>query len=217
MQAITALKLPVNVRMIVFCVQNAIGPECTITGTPIFSRLLGKTVVIGNTDAEGRLGLAEAMAYAKKMWGTKIAIGLDIATLTGLQHLFYPDMSTAWSTHGDIAWQFHKLGLSVGDRVAVAFGDYGCRKDLDKSGGIYGQSNIGTRKGGKGITLGGSTVGFEFAVQGVGGIPWIHVDKAGGMEHSKDSGEFAQGGDCANVITIVHMVEDLAGFLARSG
>jgi leucyl aminopeptidase len=218
MQAVAALGLKVNVRMIVFCVQNAVGPDMTISGTPIFSRLLNKTVVDINTDAEGRLGLAEAIAYAKKMWGGWIALGFDAATLTGLQALFFPEMSTAWGNQGDIAWAAHKASLEVGDRVAVGFMDHGCLADLQKAGGLYEMGNIGTRKGAGGITLGGSTLGCEFALQAIGGeIPWCHVDMAGAMERSADAGEFAKGGDVPNVITLVGILQNLPGFLKRAG
>lgn len=218
MQAVAELGIHRNVRAMVCCVQNAVGPNMTISGTPIYSRLLEKTVVVQNTDAEGRLWLAEAIAYAKKMWGDKILLGFDIATLTGLQALYNPDMSTAWGNQGDLAWQTHKVGLTVGDNITVGFLDYACFTDLEKSGGLYAFSNQSSRKGPGGMRAGGATAGAEFALQAIGGtIPWVHIDMAGGMEHGADSGEFAKGGDVPNVITLVRIMQDLPGFLQRAG
>lgn len=219
-KAVARLTLPINVRVVVFLVQNAVSRDMTVTGTPIYSHLLDTTVVINNTDAEGRLGLAECVAYAKKRWGTtgEILLGIDVATLTGLQALFFPDMSTVWGNQGDLAWHAHKAGLEVGDRVTVGFLDFDCLQDLQKAGGVYAMGNLGNRKGPGGMRSGGSTVGAEFALQSIGGtIPWLHIDIAGAMEHAADSGEFAKGGDVPNVATLIFILQDLRQFLLNSG
>jgi leucyl aminopeptidase len=221
MDVVGQFNLPHNVAMIIFCVRNDIGPDMQITGTPVYSRLLKKTVRNGNTDAEGRLGLSECLAYAAQEWGANngIHFGIDQATLTGLQRTFFLGMSTAWGTHGEMAWQAHRIGLEVGDRMNVAFLDYACMADLGKAGEHYDIGTIGLRKGPGGLGACGSTVAAEFVLQAVAaaGIPWLHIDMAGGSEVSADSGEFAQGGDAPNIITVIRILQDLAGFMERSG
>jgi leucyl aminopeptidase len=221
MDVVGHFDLPINVAMIIFCVRNDVGPDMQITGTPLYSRLLGKVVRNGNTDAEGRLGLAECMAYAAQEWGANngIYFGIDQATLTGLQRTFFLGMSTAWGTHGDMAWQAHKAGLDVGDHMNVAFLDHACALDLAKAGEHYDTGTTGLRKGPGGLGACGSTVAAEFALQAVmaAGIPWLHIDMAGGSEVSADAGEFSAGGDAPNIITVIRILQDLHGFMERSG
>lgn len=75
-----ALKLKINLTFIIPSVENAIGPDSFKPGS-VYKSYSGKTVEIGNTDAEGRLILADAITYAQKHYKPKRII--DLATLTG--------------------------------------------------------------------------------------------------------------------------------------
>lgn len=80
MQAIDALSLPANVVGIIPLTENAVGSRSYKPGD-VYSSFSGKTVEIGNTDAEGRLILADAISYGQQCCNpTRI---IDIATLTG--------------------------------------------------------------------------------------------------------------------------------------
>jgi leucyl aminopeptidase len=79
MTAVARLRLPLRVTGIVPIVENAIGPEAMLPGE-VIRMANGKTVHVDNTDAEGRLILADALWYARRLGATHVA---DIATLTG--------------------------------------------------------------------------------------------------------------------------------------
>jgi leucyl aminopeptidase len=78
--AIARLKLSVNVIGVMACAENAIGKNAYKPGD-IFTAYNGKTVEIGNTDAEGRLVLADALSYVEEKYNPDYAV--DLATLTG--------------------------------------------------------------------------------------------------------------------------------------
>ncbi|WP_367606590.1 leucyl aminopeptidase [Legionella sp. W05-934-2] len=78
-KAIAEAKLPVNVVGIIAATENLVNSEATKPGD-VFTSMSGKTVEIVNTDAEGRLILADALTYAERF---KPAFVIDIATLTG--------------------------------------------------------------------------------------------------------------------------------------
>ena len=78
-QAIATLKLPVHVSAVCCLAENAIGSKSVLPGD-IFKAKNGKTVMVDNTDAEGRLVLSDGLAEAGEIGATHI---IDIATLTG--------------------------------------------------------------------------------------------------------------------------------------
>jgi leucyl aminopeptidase len=80
MHAIASLALPINVVAVVGSTENAIGPKSYKPGD-VYPSHKGITVEISNTDAEGRLVLADALSYVQEKYGPKRII--DIATLTG--------------------------------------------------------------------------------------------------------------------------------------
>lgn len=79
MRAVGEIKPKVNVLMLIAATENAIGPNAIHPGDVVKS-LSGKTVEINNTDAEGRLTLGDAVAYANR---AKVDEIIDLATLTG--------------------------------------------------------------------------------------------------------------------------------------
>jgi len=80
MHALCALKIPVNVVAVISSTENAIGPSSYKIGD-VYMSYCGKTVEVTNTDAEGRLVLADAISYVQKNFQPKQII--DVATLTG--------------------------------------------------------------------------------------------------------------------------------------
>ena len=79
MATVAALKLPMNVNVIVPAVENLPGSKATVPGD-IFKSMSGQTIEILNTDAEGRLILCDALTYARRFKPDAI---IDVATLTG--------------------------------------------------------------------------------------------------------------------------------------
>lgn len=110
--AIMAMKLPVRLRVLIGAVENSISGNAFRPGDVLPSRK-GLTVEIGNTDAEGRLVLGDALAEAdseKPDWL------IDAATLTGAARVAVgPDLPALFSTDDVMAQALLDAGLTVGD------------------------------------------------------------------------------------------------------
>ncbi|WP_374467105.1 M17 family metallopeptidase [Ferrovibrio sp.] len=109
---IMAMKLPVRLRVLIGAVENSVSGNAFRPGDVLHSRK-GLTVEIGNTDAEGRLVLGDALAEAdseKPDWL------IDAATLTGAARVAVgPDLPALFSTDDAMAQALLDAGLSVGD------------------------------------------------------------------------------------------------------
>ncbi len=113
MKAIANLKLPVKVIGITPLVENMPGSKAQRPGD-IIRCLNGKTVEVLNTDAEGRLILADALAYAKRF---KPRALVDVATLTGACAATFHDLSNGlMSTDPDLAARIKAAGEASGER-----------------------------------------------------------------------------------------------------
>ncbi len=173
---------------------NAFKPDDVITS------LSGKTIEILNTDAEGRLVLADSVTYAKQLGATQI---IDIATLTGgvivalgmdktgaltNDEAFFEEFLEASTETGEFVW---RLPLTENDKKRLRKSDVA---DLNNSPGRDGH-----------MIFGGGFVG-EF----VENTPWIHLDIAGTSFTSAAHDLGPKGGTGAMVRTLAMMVESLA-------
>ena len=91
MRAIAQLKPPIPVLGVAPCSENLPSGKATKPGD-VVRAMTGKTIEVINTDAEGRLILADAIAYAKKLGATRI---IDMATLTGAVSIALGDVMRA--------------------------------------------------------------------------------------------------------------------------
>ncbi|MCS7042271.1 MAG: leucyl aminopeptidase [Bryobacteraceae bacterium] len=168
MRAIARLKPPVAVTACAPCVENMPGPKAQRPGD-IVRTYQGKTVEVLNTDAEGRLILADALTYMVRNEGaTHLA---DAATLTGaiavaLAHVY------AGAFSNDEAWQQRVLeaARSAGERIWPFPMDADYRELLKSA--FADLANIGGR-------WGGSITAAKFLEEFVEGKPWVHLDIAG--------------------------------------
>jgi leucyl aminopeptidase len=160
--------------------QNDIGARGTHSGD-VVTAYNGKSVEIVDTDAEGRLLLADALAYANKHY--KGAIVIDMATLTGDQaYMSCKTFSSAISRHPDIVKRLIDAGNLIQERIVESpfleeFRDY-----LDSP--IADIKNIGDSKCRSDTIIGGVFLG-QFIDPSV---KWIHLDIAGtayGMDEMK--------------------------------
>jgi leucyl aminopeptidase len=111
---IMAANLPVRLRIVVAAAENAISGSAFRPGDIIKSRA-GITVEIGNTDAEGRLVLADALAFADEESPDLL---IDIATLTGAARVALgPDLPPFYTDDDALAASLYAAGLHVGDPV----------------------------------------------------------------------------------------------------
>lgn len=168
MQAISALKLKVNVTAVIPSTENAIGDRSYKPGD-VYMSYAGKTVEIGNTDAEGRLILADALAYACKNLNPSRII--DLATLTGAIGVALGDEATGLMSNDDmLADSLIKAGNDTFERVwrLPIFEEY---RDLLKSH-IADISNTGSSR------QAGALTAAVFLQEFVGKTPWAHLDIA---------------------------------------
>jgi leucyl aminopeptidase len=111
---IMAEKLPVRLRLLVPAVENAISGTAFRPGDILRSRK-GLSVEIGNTDAEGRLILADALALADE---EEPELMIDFATLTGSARVALgPDLPAFYATNDDFAAEILETGMRINDPV----------------------------------------------------------------------------------------------------
>lgn len=166
-QAVASLGLKVNVSVVIPSTENAIGSKSYKPGD-VYTSHSGKTVEIGNTDAEGRLILADALSYAiKKLKPTCI---IDIATLTGaIDIALGPEATGLFCNMNALAEELYKAGEVTFERLwrMPLYPEY---RDQLKSD-IADLKNIGGRSA-------GSIKAGLFLEEFVGNTPWAHLDIA---------------------------------------
>jgi leucyl aminopeptidase len=199
MSVIGRLKPKINVVGIVPATENMPGGRATKPGD-IFTAMNGKTIEVINTDAEGRLILADGLCYANKLGATKI---VDTATLTGacviaLGHA----AAAAVSNDEDFVAQFLSAAKPTGERYwqMPLYEDYGNQMKSD----IADLKNSGGRPAG---TLTAAAFLKAFA----GETPWVHLDIAGTAYLDSESAWQAKGPTGTPVRALVALVEQLAG------
>ncbi len=199
MCAIGQLKPKINVVGIVPATENMPGGKATKPGD-IFKAMNGKTIEVINTDAEGRLILADALCYANKLGATKI---VDTATLTGACVIALGHAASAAVSNDDaFANQFLSVAKSTGERYwqMPLYDDYASAMKSD----IADLKNSGGRAAG---TLTAAAFLKNFA----GDTPWIHLDIAGTAYLDSESAWQAKGPTGTPVRALVSLVEQLSG------
>jgi len=174
MKAVSVLQLPVHIIGILPATENLPGGSATKPGDVVKS-LSGKTIEIINTDAEGRLVVADAIAYAKRLKPKAI---IDIATLTGACLMAFGSEAIAMMGNDrKLLDALKNSGENTYERVweMPLFEEY---KEYLKSD-IADIKNIGGRNGGL-VTA--AYFLYEFA----GDTPWVHLDIAGTAWTEKD-------------------------------
>lgn len=166
--AISALDLKINVTAVIPSTENSIGSKSYKPGD-VYTSYSGKTVEIVDTDAEGRLVLADAIAYAVK--NLKPSRMIDIATLTGSIMVALGEEASGLMSNDDVlADLLARAGSETGERVwrMPLYEEY---KDQLKSD-IADIKNTGSR-------FGGAITAAMFLQEFVGKLPWAHLDIAG--------------------------------------
>ncbi len=175
MKTVARLGLPINLVAIVAAAENMPGGNATRPGDVVTS-MSGQTIEILNTDAEGRLVLADALTYAERF---DPAYVIDVATLTGACVVALGNVTTGLFANDDeLAEQLLASGNDSGDRAwrLPMFDEY---QDLLKSN-FADMSNLGGRPAGA-ITAG------CFLKRFAGKFKWAHLDIAGTNAVSGDA------------------------------
>ena len=199
MQAIAQLKPKINVTVIVPAAENMVSGAALRPGD-VIRAMNGKTIEIDNTDAEGRLVLADAMSYARSVGLNRL---VDVATLTGAMGIALGDKCMgAFGNDDEFTQQVVSAGNAVGERAwpLPMYDEYKAQYRSD----IADIKNTGGR--GAGAITGALIIG-EFN----DGAPWVHLDIAGVARTGSVKGASIKGATGAPVRTLVRLVCDLAG------
>jgi leucyl aminopeptidase len=167
MRAIGKLKPSIPVLGVIPCAENLPSGKATKPGD-VVRAMTGKTIEVINTDAEGRLILADAIAYAKKLGATRI---VDMATLTGAVSIALGDVNAAiLGTDQELIDEVILAGKEVGEKFWQLPLDKEYSKQIKSD--IADIKNVGGRKAG---TITAAAFLKEFA----DGVAWAHLDIAG--------------------------------------
>ncbi len=196
-RAVVALDLKVNLVTIVAAAENMPGGKAYRPGD-IISASNGKTIEVTNTDAEGRLVLADALVYAQKLGVTKM---IDIATLTGACIVALGDIRTAVMSN-------HKQWVGAYLEAADETGEKAWQLPMDEEYDELIKSDVCDMINANENRKAGSIVGGKFLEKFVKeGIEWIHLDIAGTSYMDSPSGYLHKHATAVPVRTIVNLLK----------
>ena len=196
--AIAQLKPRINVMAVIPATENLPGDSALKPGD-ILTAMNGKTIEIISTDAEGRLILADALGYAKKL-GAKLVV--DVATLTGACRVALGDVcSGAFGNNQELVDKVIAAGTEAGELIwqMPMYEEY---KEQNKSE-VADIKNIGGK-------YGGAITAAQFIAEFAGDTPWVHLDIAGTSLSEKERTYRVKGATGVPVRTLVNLVLSLA-------
>ncbi|MGI8997863.1 MAG: leucyl aminopeptidase family protein, partial [Pyrinomonadaceae bacterium] len=198
MRAIAQLKPPIPVLGVVPSTENMPSGKATKPGD-VVRAMSGKTIEVINTDAEGRLVLADAISYAKKLGATRI---VDLATLTGAVSIALGDVNTGiLGTDQELIDELIAAGREVGEKFWQLPLDKEYSKQIKSD--IADIKNVGGRKAG---TITAAAFLKEFA----DGVSWAHLDIAG-TAWGDDAKPFRSKGPTGVAVrTLLNMIDRMA-------
>jgi leucyl aminopeptidase len=168
LRAAALLKIPAHVVGIIAAAENMPSGTAYRPGDIVKSRA-GKTIEVTNTDAEGRVVLADALDYAVKRFAPEAMI--DLATLTGAAMIaFGPWATGAMGNNEKLVQEIQRAGEASSERICPLPLLPEHRREMRSN--IADLKNSGSREGGV------STAG-AFLQEFVGETPWAHLDIAG--------------------------------------
>jgi len=193
-QAIAELRLPVNVLGVMALVENMPSGKAMKLGDVLRARN-GKTIEVWNTDAEGRLILADALSYAVDLKSSHlvdlatltgacmVALGSEVAGLMGNNDAWSEQVQTACRTAGERAWPLPMFPMYT-EMI---------------------QSDIADIKNTGGSRFAGAITAAKFLEEFVGDTPWVHLDIAGPAWVEKENAVRASGGTGCFVRSLIEL------------
>lgn len=197
MRALAARKAKVNAVGVVGLVENMPSGSAQRPGDVVTS-MSGQTIEVINTDAEGRLVLADALWYTKDRFKPRLMI--DLATLTGAIIIALGnDQAGVFSNNDEIAQRLTAAGLAVDEPVwRLPMGD---AYDKMIKSDIADMKNVGNRAA-------GSITAAQFLQRFVDDTPWAHLDIAGVAWSKSDKGMVPKGATAFGVRLLDRFVAD---------
>jgi leucyl aminopeptidase len=198
--AIAELKLPIELVAVIPSTENMPSGTAVKPGD-VITQYNGKTVEVNNTDAEGRLILADALAYAVELGAERL---VDLATLTGAVVMALGSTYAAVVSNDDVlAGEVIQAGEDSGE-LAWRLPLHAEYKELMK-GTVADLSNLASKR------KAGTITAASFLEEFVDDVPWAHVDIAG---VSWDVGREYTGNDASGFG--VRLLVELARHLAAA-
>ncbi len=193
MRAIGELKPKINVTAVIPATENLPSGTALKPGD-ILRAMNGKSIEVMNTDAEGRLILADALSYARKL---ELSPLIDVATLTGACHIALGDFCTgAFGNDQQLVKRVIEAGEEAGERIwqMPMYEEY---KEQNKSD-VADIKNTGNR-------WGGAITAAQFLAEFAGETPWVHLDIAGTSRTEKERAFLVKGATGVGVRTLVNL------------
>lgn len=199
LDAIARLRPAVNVAAVVPATENLPDGSALKPGD-IITAMNGKTIEIISTDAEGRLILADALAYTVLKLGARQLV--DVATLTGSMRIALGNLySGAFGYDQGLMDRVIAAGKEAGESIWQMPMPEEYKEQLKSE--VADMKNVGSR-------YGGSITAAQFLAEFVGDTPWVHLDIAGTELSDKDKGYYTKGATGRPVRTLVNLVLSLA-------
>ena len=196
MRAIAQLKPPLAVTAFIPCVENMPGSRAQRPGD-IVTAMSGKTIEVLNTDAEGRLILADAMAYARKQGCTHL---VDAATLTGAIVVALGHLRVGLFSNDDgMRDRVQRAAAAEGERMWPMPLDDDYKEGLKTP--FADIANVGQR-------WGGAITAAIFLKEFAEDTPWVHLDIAGTAYLDEAKPDMAEGPTGTPVRTLVRLAMD---------
>ena len=200
MKAVASLGLKVNLVALIPLTENMPGGSATKPGD-VVTAMNGTTIQVDNTDAEGRLILADALCYADTLQPRLV---LDVATLTGAMSVALGTAATGVFSRSSADWRLlQEAGVSSGDRVwrMPLWKTY---NDKMKKSPLADLNNISLTPGG------GSCTAAAFLGNFTSCPSWLHLDIAGVMDNGGGEVKYLSAGMSGRPTrTLVNFVQKL--------
>lgn len=204
-EVIAESRLPIDVMAVVAAAENLPGRGASRPGDVLRSAS-GKTVEVLNTDAEGRLVLADAITYALRAGATHI---VDLATLTGDARAALGHAASAAVSNDDRLWELMAAaGEAAGDRVwrlpiYPDFKELIQSQSADLKNAYYGEAGVITAA--------------MFIGEFVEGKPWVHLDIAGSHWNENQSHRDIPRGPLGAGTRLCYRLAELMAAQSRGG
>jgi len=198
MGAIAKIKPAINVHAVCAATDNMPGGSAQKPGD-VVTAVNGMTIEVDNTDAEGRLTLADAIGYAQSKGASKI---VDVATLTGAARIALGDgVSPVFGNDDDLVTAVLDSSKEAGESMWLLPLDPVTKRQNNSS--VADVKNTGGRGG-------GSTTAAHFIAEFAGDTPWVHIDIAATSMLDRTRGWMPAGATGVPTRSLVNLVRKLA-------
>jgi leucyl aminopeptidase len=199
MAGIVALRVPLDIVAVIPAVENLPSGTAQRPGDIVYA-MDGTTIEVVNTDAEGRLILADALCYARRLGARRL---VDVATLTGGVVVALGSIRTGLFTNDQtLAKQVEVAGEAAGERLWQLPLDDAYEELIESD-----CADLKNTGGGKKAPAIGAA---RFLKHFVGETPWVHLDINGTSLQEEESGYHPKGATGVMTRTLIHLASNLA-------